>query len=148
MGRKVEKLAFDEQSKMWTVSVRRADGGVEQYAARNVVSSAPISELMASLSPTPLSLLHARDLKYRDFLTVVLIGKSSVDLPDNWVYIHDPAVQVGRVQNFRSWSPEMIPDGVSTCLGLEYFCFEGDGLWTSDDGTSSNSPSSRSRTSA
>jgi protoporphyrinogen oxidase len=133
MGRKVEKLAFDEQSKIWTVSVRRADGVAEQYAARNVISSAPINELMSAITPTPLSLLHARDLKYRDFLTVVLIGKSSVDLPDNWVYIHDPSVQVGRVQNFRSWSPEMIPDGVSTCLGLEYFCFEGDGLWASDD---------------
>jgi protoporphyrinogen oxidase len=58
--------------------------------ARNVVSSAPIRELMASITPTPLSLLHARELKYRDFLTVVLIGKSSVELPDNWVYIHDP----------------------------------------------------------
>jgi len=133
MGRSVEHLAYDEKSKVWTVSVRRADGVLEQYAARNVISSAPINELMASITPTPLSLLHARDLKYRDFLTVVLIGKSSVELPDNWVYIHDPSVQVGRVQNFRSWSPEMIPDGVSTCLGLEYFCFEGDGLWSSDD---------------
>jgi protoporphyrinogen oxidase len=64
---------------------------------------------------------------------VVLIGKSARELPDNWVYIHDPAVKVGRVQNFRSWSPEMIPDGVSTCLGLEYFCFEGDGQWTATD---------------
>ena len=133
MGRKVEKLSYDEQSKIWTVTVRRADGVVEQYAARNVISSAPINELMGAITPTPLSLLHARDLKYRDFLTVVLIGKSSIELPDNWVYIHDPSVQVGRVQNFRSWSPEMIPDGVSTCLGLEYFCFEGDGLWASDD---------------
>ncbi|MCB1541618.1 MAG: FAD-dependent oxidoreductase, partial [Rhodoblastus sp.] len=133
MGRSVEHLAYDETSKIWTVSVRRADGVLEQFAARNVVSSAPINELMASITPTPLSLLHARDLKYRDFLTVVLIGKSSVELPDNWVYIHDPSVQVGRVQNFRSWSPEMIPDGVSTCLGLEYFCFEGDGLWNADD---------------
>ena len=87
MGRSVEHLAFDEKSKVWTVSVRRQDGVLEQYAARNVISSAPINELMGSITPTPLSLLHARDLKYRDFLTVVLIGKSSVDLPDNWVYI-------------------------------------------------------------
>ncbi|MGC1557043.1 MAG: FAD-dependent oxidoreductase, partial [Methylovirgula sp.] len=54
-------------------------------------------------------------------------------LPDNWIYIHDPKVKVGRVQNFRSWSPDMIPDATSTCLGLEYFCFEGDGLWASPD---------------
>ncbi len=64
---------------------------------------------------------------------MVLIGKSQVDLPDNWIYIHDPKVKVGRVQNFRSWSPDMIPDRTSTCLGLEYFCFEGDGLWTAAD---------------
>ena len=51
---------------------------------------------------------------------------------DNWIYIHDPAVKVGRVQNFGSWSPDMVPEGMS-CLGLEYFCFEGDGLWTASD---------------
>jgi protoporphyrinogen oxidase len=90
-------------------------------------------ELIGAISPMPNSLPQAMDLKYRDFLTVVLIGRSKLELPDNWVYIHDPSVKVGRVQNFRSWSPEMIPDGVSTCLGLEYFCFEGDGLWTSSD---------------
>ena len=63
MGRSVEHLAYDEASKIWTVSVRRADGVLEQYAARNVISSAPINELMSSITPTPLSLLHARDLK-------------------------------------------------------------------------------------
>ena len=52
--------------------------------------------------------------------------------PDNWIYVHDPAVKVGRVQNFRSWSPEMVPAGMS-CLGLEYFCFEGDALWNAGD---------------
>ena len=53
--------------------------------------------------------------------------------PDNWIYIHEPSVKVGRIQNFRSWSPEMVPDAKLACLGLEYFCFEGDGLWTSSD---------------
>ena len=84
-------------------------------------------------TPTPASHNRAMQLNYRDFLTVVLIGRTARQLPDNWVYIHDPSVKVGRVQNFRSWSPELIPDEVSTCLGLEYFCFEGDGLWTSSD---------------
>ena len=91
-------------------------------------------ELVRSITPTPISTLHARALRYRDFLTVVLIGDVAASRsPDNWVYIHDPSVKVGRVQNFRSWSPEMIPDEASTCLGLEYFCFEGDGLWSADD---------------
>ncbi|MFN3521619.1 MAG: NAD(P)/FAD-dependent oxidoreductase [Phenylobacterium sp.] len=133
MGRRVSALAFDAATKVWTVTAVDEHGREEVFTADNVVSSAPIRELMAAITPTPISLFHARDLKYRDFLTVVLIGKPQKELPDNWVYIHDPSVKVGRVQNFRSWSPEMIPDGVSTCLGLEYFCFEGDGLWASDD---------------
>ncbi len=133
MDRKLSSLHWDERKSLWTIKVETGDGVEETYAARNVVSSAAIRDLMGRLSPTPLSLFHARQLKYRDFLTVVLIGRSGKTLPDNWIYIHDPQVKVGRVQNFRSWSPDMIPDDVSTCLGLEYFCFEGDGLWTSSD---------------
>ncbi|WP_114188384.1 NAD(P)/FAD-dependent oxidoreductase [Microvirga aerophila] len=134
MDRKVHQLAWDANTRLWTIGVRRGDGTTEVYTARHVVSSAPISDLMGAVSPVPKSLSHARDLRYRDFLTVVLIGRSQTELLDNWVYIHDPSVKVGRVQNFRSWSPEMIPDGVSTCLGLEYFCFEGDGVWDAPDG--------------
>jgi protoporphyrinogen oxidase len=133
MDRKLSSLHWDERKSLWTIKVETGDGVEETYVARNVVSSAAIRDLMGRLSPTPLSLFHARQLKYRDFLTVVLIGRSEKPLPDNWIYIHDPQVKVGRVQNFRSWSPNMIPDDVSTCLGLEYFCFEGDGLWTSSD---------------
>jgi protoporphyrinogen oxidase len=133
MGRRVEALRYDEQAKIWSVEVTNVDGAKETYCARHVLSSAPLRELMSALEPRPLSLFQARDLKYRDFLTVALIGRPQKELPDNWIYIHDPSVKVGRVQNFRSWSPQMIADGVSTCLGLEYFCFEGDGLWTSSD---------------
>ena len=133
MGRKVTGLSYDENRRLWTVDVVAADGSSESFVAEHVLSSAPLRDLMMNLKPTPLSLFHAKELKYRDFLTVVLIGKSSVQLPDNWVYIHDPSVHVGRVQNFRSWSPEMIPDAVSTCLGLEYFCQQNDNLWDKPD---------------
>ncbi len=75
----------------------------------------------------------AESLKYRDFLTVMLILKERNKFADNWIYIHDPRVKVGRVQNFKSWSPEMVPDPDKACYGLEYFCFEGDGLWESRD---------------
>src|SRR5262249_37412572 len=75
----------------------------------------------------------ASSLKYRDFLTVMLILKDRNHLADNWIYIHDPSVKVGRVQNFKSWSPEMVPDPSLCCYGLEYFCFEGDRLWSSTD---------------
>ena len=133
MGTTLESLSYDEARKLWTVTATEQSGQRRTYLARDIVSSAPIQDLMGRLSPKPLSLFHARSLKYRDFLTVVLIGRPQEELPDNWIYIHDPSVKVGRVQNFRSWSPDMIPDGVSTCLGLEYFCFEGDGLWTASD---------------
>jgi len=91
-----------------------------------------VRELVQKLSPKPISLLHARALRYRDFLTVALMTDKTDVFADNWIYIHDPSVKVGRVQNFGSWSPEMAPAGM-TCLGLEYFCFEGDGLWTMSD---------------
>jgi len=89
-------------------------------------------ELVEKIVPRPISIFHARALRYRDFLTVALMVRTPDMFPDNWIYIHDPAVKVGRVQNFRSWSPEMLPAGMN-CLGLEYFCFDGDELWTMAD---------------
>ena len=91
--------------------------------------------LVRGLSPqvSQRTLRAVDSLKYRDFLTVMLILKERNRFDDNWIYIHDPSVKVGRVQNFRSWSPEMVPDADKACYGLEYFCFEGDGLWESRD---------------
>jgi protoporphyrinogen oxidase len=133
LDRTVDSLAYEPATGIWTVSARRGDGSRETFTARHVVSSAPVRELVNAIRPRPLSTFNARSLNYRDFLTVALIAKSDQNFPDNWIYIHDPSVKVGRVQNFRSWSPEMIPDETHTCLGLEYFCFEGDGLWNSAD---------------
>jgi protoporphyrinogen oxidase len=132
MGRELQTLKFDVNRKIWHIEVATAEGNCEKYTARHVISSAPIRELMERIAPRPMSSLHARALRYRDFLTVALMVKKPDLFPDNWIYIHDPAVKVGRVQNFRSWSPEMVPTGMS-CLGLEYFCFEGDMLWNAAD---------------
>ncbi len=77
-------------------------------------------------------LAAAGDLRYRDFLTVALVVPEEQGFPDNWIYIHSPDVKVGRIQNFGSWSPYMVKDG-RTCLGLEYFVFEDDELWSSTD---------------
>src|SRR6478735_5541645 len=132
MGRELVALAYDEVQKFWRIGVATADGKRENFTARHVVSSAPVRELVQKLSPKPISLLHARALRYRDFLTVALMVNKADVFDDNWIYIHDPTVKVGRVQNFGSWSPEMAPAGL-TCLGLEYFCFEDDGLWTMSD---------------
>jgi protoporphyrinogen oxidase len=132
MGRELAGLSWDSGRRLWTIEATTADGATETYTARHVISSAPVRELVAKISPRPISLLHARALRYRDFLTVALMVDKPDLFPDNWIYIHDPSVKVGRVQNFRSWSPEMVPGGM-TCLGLEYFCFEGDGLWNARD---------------
>ncbi len=132
LGARVTGLAWNGQDRCWNVQLALAGGALQTVAARNVVASSPMRELAESLSPPPACLAQAQDLKYRDFLTVILIARAGAEIPDNWIYIHDPSVKVGRIQNFRSWSPEMAPDGY-VCLGLEYFCFEGDGLWTSSD---------------
>jgi protoporphyrinogen oxidase len=133
MDRAMQTAAWDGRSGIWTVTAADSHGGTHVYTARHLISSAPIAELAQSLSPAPISRLHARELRYRDFLTVALIAKNTSAFPDNWIYIHDPAVKVGRIQNFLSWSPEMAPDADHACLGLEYFCFEGDGVWSAPD---------------
>ncbi len=108
---------------------------LETLRGDHFISSMPVRELARRLSPAPpAEVLAAADrLQYRDFITVVLIVRRADLFPDNWIYIHDPSVKLGRVQNFKNWSPDMVPDPSKTCLGLEYFCFEGDGLWAMPD---------------
>jgi protoporphyrinogen oxidase len=132
MGRELASLEFDAAANFWRIEVATTKGERESFTARHVVSSAPVRELVPRIKPVPISLLHARALRYRDFLTVALMVRKPELFDDNWIYIHDPSVKVGRVQNYRSWSPEMMPAGMS-CLGLEYFCFEGDNLWDASD---------------
>ena len=95
------------------------------------INSMPVSALVHRLDPLPPEsvLAAARGLKYRDFLIVSLIINRRHLFPDNWLYIHSPDFSVGRIQNFKNWSPHMVPDANKTCLGMEYFCSEGDRLW-------------------
>jgi protoporphyrinogen oxidase len=130
MGHSLVRVADDGNG--WTMTATSKTGSAT-IRAKDVISSAPMRELAKRIHPLPQSTLEASKLRYRDFLTVALMVKSEDLFPDNWIYIHDERVQVGRVQNFRSWSPEMIPDEDMACVGLEYFCFEGDGLWASSD---------------
>jgi len=111
------------------------DGQPQTVPGTHFISSMPIRELVQKMSPRPPDdiVAAAEALNYRDFLTVALIINQRESFDDNWIYIHDPDVKVGRIQNFKNWSPEMVPDPEKTCLGLEYFCFEGDGLWTMPD---------------
>ena len=131
MGHTLKQLAQDAAGN-WRMTASHADGDTVIHA-RHVISSAPMRELASRIHPLPATLPQAMDLKYRDFLTVALKIRSDDLFPDNWIYIHDSKVQVGRIQNFRSWSPEMVPDAGVACVGLEYFCFEGDGLWSMAD---------------
>ena len=135
MGRRVVGLAFDEPSRTWRVRHEGAAGDVAELTAENVISSAPLREVALSLSPAlgEEARRAAAGLRYRDFLTVMLILPDRGAVKDNWIYVHDPDVKVGRIQNFKSWSPDMVPDPTMASYGLEYFCFEGDGLWESAD---------------
>jgi protoporphyrinogen oxidase len=111
------------------------NGELVQFSADNFVTSMPISALVARLNPQPpAEVLHAaRSLKYRDFLIVSLIVDCAALFPDNWIYIHSPEVKVGRIQNFKNWSAALVPDASKTCLGMEYFCNEGEELWKMSD---------------
>ncbi len=115
------------------VTVRR-DGAEERLPAAHVISSMPFTALARIVDPPPPAdvLRAAADLHYRDFLTVALVVPEARGFPDNWIYIHSPDVKVGRIQNFGSWSPFLVKDG-RTCLGMEYFVFEGDELWRLPD---------------
>ena len=132
MGHSLKQLASDGQGG-WRLAATREDGSETIITARHAISSAPMRELAARLHPLPATTLQANRLRYRDFLTVALKIRSEDLFPDNWIYIHDSKVKVGRIQNFRSWSPEMVPESGVACVGLEYFCFEGDDLWASTD---------------
>ena len=133
LGAEVEKIRWTSE-KVKAVDVH-INGKAETHEGDHFISTMPIRELIAKLDPPPPSEIQtaAESLQYRDFLTVALILTRKDLFPDNWIYIHDPEVLVGRIQNFKNWSPDMVPDNNHTCLGLEYFCFEGDGLWSKSD---------------
>lgn len=114
-----------------------ANGRQRNYRIRadHFVNSMAIKDLIRAFDPPPPPhvVRAAERLKYRDFLIVTLILDHPDPFPDNWIYIHSPEVQVGRIQNFRSWSPDMVPDAGKASIGMEFFCHEGDGLWTSSN---------------
>jgi len=119
-----------------TVTGITIDGpaGQQLIEGTDLISSMPIGELICKLDPpAPTEIQQsARNLKHRDFLTVAVIVTKKDLFADNWIYIHDPSVNVGRIQNYANWSPEMVPKG-GCSLGLEYFCHEGDSLWNRSD---------------
>jgi protoporphyrinogen oxidase len=134
LDRKVQTIHWDETG-VTHITGTNAKGEFFQQEGSHFLSSIPLQELMLSLDPPPPKEVQAaaRSLRYRDFLTVCLIVNRADVFPDTWIYIHDPSVKVGRVQNYKNWSMAMVPDPALTSLGMEYFCFEGDNLWNSTD---------------
>jgi protoporphyrinogen oxidase len=132
----LEVVRIEREGNKVSRLVTRSESGEERsWEGDAFVSSVPLKETVLCMEPpfSEAAQAAARDLKYRDFLTVALMVRRSDLFPDNWIYVHDPGVKLGRIQNFNNWSEEMIPEKGVTCLGLEYFCFEGDGLWTMAD---------------
>jgi len=129
----VEKI-YIHNNKVENIAIS-CKGQIKLISGNHFISSMPIRELIQKFDPPVPKEVYdaATDLKYRDFLTVSLIIDKPDVFPDNWIYIHDPNIKVGRIQNFKNWSEDMVPSEQKTCLGLEYFCFEGDGLWSMDD---------------
>jgi protoporphyrinogen oxidase len=117
--------------------VTAPDGSVrrERLEAEHFINSMALRDLIRAFDPPPPPAVveAAERLRYRDFLIVTLILEAEDLFPDNWIYIHSPEVNVGRIQNFRAWSPEMVPDPSKASIGMEYFCNEGDRLWSMSD---------------
>jgi protoporphyrinogen oxidase len=129
LGARVEAIEHDGDR------VTAVQAGGERVEVSAAISSIPLRTLAGVAEPAPPQEVTeaAAGLRYRDFLTVALPIEGEPPFPDNWIYVHDPGVRVGRIQNFRAWSPWMTPDPRRSCLGLEYFCFEGDELWGAAD---------------
>lgn len=127
--------AIERDGTRITAIVARQDDKILHFVGDHFISSMPVSALVHRLNPLPSEavLQAARSLKYRDFLIVALMIDREHLFPDNWLYIHSPEFKVGRIQNFKNWSPEMVPSPSKTCLGMEYFCSEGDSLWEMAD---------------
>jgi protoporphyrinogen oxidase len=139
---RVEETGIPVELRSRCVALRHTDGRVESVVIRHedgerehqvdaVLSSIPLSELVLTLEPAapPAVADAARRLRYRSMCLVALMTTEPQPFPDNWIYLHDPDVRAGRVQNFGAWSEDMVRPG-TTCLGVEYFCFEGDDIWT------------------
>jgi protoporphyrinogen oxidase len=133
LGTKVLQLRVQRQGVRAIVA--RRDGDEVELAGEHYISSMPLNELLTAISPPPPEdvLEAARRLRYRAFVLVGLIVDRSNLFPDHWIYVHDPEVKVGRLQNFKNWSAAMVPDQSKTSLGLEYFCDEGDEIWAMPD---------------
>jgi len=109
--------------------------GMTEIPGTDFISAMPLGELIPRLDPPPPGEVveAAKKLRYRAIVLVCLILDREKLFPDQWIYVHSPKTKVGRIQNFKNWSPDMVPDPTKTSLGMEYFCSEGDEIWSTSD---------------
>jgi len=136
----VQTLVEEENNITYVHAIDNKTGEIKEFEANYVFSSMPIKDFVNSLeSPVPADVKKVSNgLIYRDFITVGLLvdklkikNKDGSTVTDNWIYIQEPDVLVGRLQIFNNWSPYMVADPSKVWIGLEYFCTEGDHLWRS-----------------
>ncbi len=134
MDRRVERIEHNG-SRVTAFVACDSSGRLTRYHGRHFLSTLPIRHLIRGLNPQPPREVveAAESLNYRDFLSVLLVVNRPHVFDDTWIYVHEPSVRLGRIQNFKNWSPSMVPDPATSGLGLEYFCFEGDDLWSMPD---------------
>ncbi len=137
MNSTVTALRQDPKTNCWTLSIKNGqDSTIHEHGPyAHVISTAPLRSVIAAIQPyLPITIMEsAASLSYRDFILVALILKPRQTFPDQWLYIHDAGLLVGRIQNFGNWSPELIPDPDLACYGMEYFCSISDELWSLSD---------------
>ncbi len=120
-----------KNGEVFEVSAKDAQGNPTHFSGDQFISSMPLREMILSLDPLPPNKVveAAKKLRYRDYFTVVLLVDRKDVFPDNWIYIHTPQVKLGRIQNYKNWSEDMVKDTRLTTLGLEYFLWEKDEEW-------------------
>ena len=144
LGARVKAMDYNAESGHWYLQVKQrsadesadgSDGNAQHGPYHQIISTAPLSEVVKAMKvPLPAEArAAAASLGYRDFILVALILRPSVTFPDHWLYIHDPALKVGRIQNFQNWSDDMVDNSGNVCYGMEYFCFKDDALWGQSD---------------
>ncbi len=121
--------------RVWTVHVQRLKGREIQFRAAHVISTTEIRELVHMIQPAvpAQAVLSGSSLHYRDFLSVALIVRDFRNLPDQTIHLYDPEIKAAKLQNYKAWSPELVPDLAYASYGLEYFRPREDGLWDMTD---------------
>jgi protoporphyrinogen oxidase len=158
VARQIKEMGGEISTGYTVMRIEHADGNITAVEAQNSAtgerrrldadyffSTMPVKDLLRGMDPDPPApVLEVGDqLVYRDFLTIGLLcrklkvrdddAKTDSLIKDNWIYIQEPDVKVGRLQIFNNWSPYMVSDPSKVWIGLEYFCFEGDELWRMPD---------------